>query len=154
MANVSAPDNVPNYYYYQPFLFEFPQQLGKYPAGTLLLVGNLHDGNDTDFYSWRSVDHGKKWSNIGLWQTGYAKPYGAPKGTSGGIWEPFLFLDNQNNIVAVFSEEREYENHFQKLVHLISEDGVTPGVVMGVIPLMTWPALTRHPGPEWLQSPR
>ncbi|KAJ6125102.1 hypothetical protein N7471_012419 [Penicillium samsonianum] len=27
--------------FYQPFLFEFPQQLGKYPEGTLLLVSNL-----------------------------------------------------------------------------------------------------------------
>lgn len=28
-------------YFYQPFLFEFPQKLGKYPAGTILLVGTL-----------------------------------------------------------------------------------------------------------------
>ncbi|OQD75679.1 hypothetical protein PENDEC_c006G00231 [Penicillium decumbens] len=121
LTTVSAPDGVPNTFFYQPFLFEFPQQLGKYPEGTLLLVGNLHDQNVTDFFSWRSTDHGKTWDPIGIWQTGYAQPYGA--NVSGGVWEPFLFLDNQDRLVAVFSDERDYENHSQMLVHVVSEDG-------------------------------
>ncbi|KAF7175521.1 hypothetical protein CNMCM7691_008622 [Aspergillus felis] len=122
LAKVSAPDGLPNFFYYQPFLFEFPQQLGKYPAGTLLLVGNLHDGNRTYFYSWRSADHGKKWDNIGVWQRGHTITE-KPGNPSAGIWEPFLYLDSQDNIVAVFSDERDYEKHSQKLVHLVSRDG-------------------------------
>ncbi|KAJ5224942.1 hypothetical protein N7468_006167 [Penicillium chermesinum] len=122
LATVTAPDDVPNLFFFQPFLFEFPQQLGKYPEGTLLLVGNLHDGNKTYFYSWRSADHGETWDDIGIWQKGHAIT-GAPGNPSAGIWEPFLFLDNQNDIVAVFSDERECETHSQQLVHLVSTDG-------------------------------
>ncbi|KAL2869143.1 sialidase family protein [Aspergillus lucknowensis] len=57
-------------FFYQPFLFEFPQQLGKYSEGTLLLVGNLCDGRITDFFACRSTDHGKTWDSVGKWQNG------------------------------------------------------------------------------------
>ena len=45
---------------YQPFLFEFPSALGAYPAGTLLLVGNVlpPDSSVTHFEEWRSADQG------------------------------------------------------------------------------------------------
>jgi hypothetical protein len=121
IATVGAPDGVPNLYFYQPFLFEFPQALGNYPAGTLLLVGNLFDGHNTSFFSWRSTDQGKKWDPIGIWQTSQT-PAPNTKLRS-GIWEPFLFLDSQSRLVAVFSDERQYLNHSQMLVHVISEDG-------------------------------
>lgn len=121
IANVTAPDGVPNLFFYQPFLFEFPQTLGNYPAGTLLLVGNLCDGRNTSFFSWRSTDQGKTWGPIGIWQTSQTP---APNTTiSSGIWEPFLFLDSQSRLVAVFSDERQYSKHSQMLVHVISEDG-------------------------------
>lgn len=102
--------------FWQPFLFEFPQQLGKYPEGTLLLVGNLVNNTNTEFFSWRSSDHGQTWDPVGGWQ------WGGSTGVN-GIWEPFLFLDSQNNIVAVFSDERDGLNHSQMLVHLVSKDG-------------------------------
>jgi hypothetical protein len=120
LTTVTAPGDLPTQFYYQPFLFEFPQQLGKYAEGTILLVGNLQDINATDFYSWRSSDHGKTWDPVGVWQKGWAP--GGPN-TSHGIWEPFLFLDNHSNLVAVFSDERENEVHSQKLVQVVSKDG-------------------------------
>ncbi|KAJ5087247.1 hypothetical protein N7456_010863 [Penicillium angulare] len=124
VTTIYAPEGVPSTYFYQPFFFEFPQQLGDYPAGTILLVGNLHDSNVTNFFSWRSSDHGKTWDPIGIWQTGYANvPNGAGGTVTSGIWEPFLFLDSQNRLVAVFSDERDWKNYSQMLVHVISEDG-------------------------------
>ncbi|KIH87307.1 hypothetical protein SPBR_04877 [Sporothrix brasiliensis 5110] len=105
--------------FWQPFLFEFPVALGKYAAGTLLLVGNLvpQDKSTTNFYTWRSTDHGTTWKAVGHrpWQTG-----GPP---SAGIWEPFLYLDKHNRLVAVFSDERQNTAHSQMLVHVVSTDG-------------------------------
>src|SRR5579875_2670971 len=102
---------------WQPILFEFPQQLGSYPAGTILLVGNTvpADGSYTDFQQWRSLDHGKTWQSEGTVQMG---------GTFGkGIWEPFLFLDAQHQLVMEFSDERDSPVHSQMLSQMISNDG-------------------------------
>lgn len=38
LTTVVASGDAPMTHYYQPFLFEFPQQLGKYAEGTILLV--------------------------------------------------------------------------------------------------------------------
>ncbi|KAJ5114170.1 hypothetical protein N7456_002704 [Penicillium angulare] len=119
LKKVVASDNQAPHYY-QPFLFEFPQQLGKYAEGTILLVGNLVNDTVSAFYSWRSTDHGQTWDEIGLWQQGWP---GSNVNISHGIWEPFLFLDSQSNIVAVFSDERENANKSQKLVQVVSKDG-------------------------------
>lgn len=103
--------------FWQPFLFEYPRPLGKYPAGTLLLVGNLvpTDKSFTQFFTWRSTDHGKTWDAVGPWQTGGT--------TTAGIWEPFLYLDGRGKLVAVFSDERNATTHSQMLVHVVSDDG-------------------------------
>jgi Domain of Unknown Function (DUF1080) len=102
---------------YQPFLFEFPQTLGAYPAGTLLLVGNVlpPDGSSTNFEEWRSTDHGATWTYVETFQTG---------GTAGaGIWEPFLGLDSFGNLLCYFSDERQNSTYSQKLAHIVSTDG-------------------------------
>ena len=113
---------------WQPILFEFPQQLGSYPAGTILLVGNTvpADGSYTDFQQWRSLDHGKTWQAEGTVQMG---------GTFGkGIWEPFLFLDAQGQLVMEFSDERDSPAHSQMLDQMISNDGgKTWGAVTHVV---------------------
>ncbi|TPX10403.1 uncharacterized protein E0L32_008622 [Thyridium curvatum] len=103
--------------FWQPFFFEFPKNLGNYPEGTLLLVGNLVPFNKTftEFFTWRSGDHGRTWESVGSWQHGGT--------TTAGIWEPFLYLDSQDRLVAAFSDEREAASHSQMLVHVISEDG-------------------------------
>ena len=125
-------------HFWQPFLFEFPNRIGKYPEGTLLLVGNLVPTNTsfTEFYTWRSMDHGETWKPVGPWQSG---------GTTGaGIWEPFLYLDSQGKLVAVFSDERDAESHSQMLVHVVSNDG---GDTWGeVVQDVASPAQTDRPG--------
>ncbi|OGE57141.1 hypothetical protein PENARI_c002G06669 [Penicillium arizonense] len=101
----------------QPFFFEFPRQMGKYPEGTLLLVGNLlpSNGSTTNFFAWRSEDHGETWDAVGEWQ------HGGP--SRSGIWEPFLYMDKKGRLVEVFSEERQNRMHSQMLVNVVSEDG-------------------------------
>ncbi|KAJ5454191.1 uncharacterized protein N7458_005147 [Penicillium daleae] len=101
----------------QPFFFEFPRKMGKYPEGTLLLVGNLlpSNGSTTNFFAWRSEDHGATWDAVGEWQ------HGGP--SHSGIWEPFLYIDGKGRLVAVFSDERQHKAHSQMLVNIISEDG-------------------------------
>lgn len=119
LSTVTDPQTGPGHpspYFFQPFLFEYPQQLGKYPEGTLLLVGNLFNNTNSEFFSWRSADHGQTWDPVGPWQHGGTT-------NASGIWEPFLFLDSQSRLVAVFSDERDGLNHSQMLVHVVSEDG-------------------------------
>ena len=129
LSNVTDPQIGPGHpaaHFWQPFFFEFPHQIGQYPEGTILLVGNLVPANSTftQFYSWRSMDHGATWNPVGPWQDG---------GPSlSGIWEPFLYLDNNGDLIAIFSDERDGENHSQKLVHVSSTDGGdTWGEVVG-----------------------
>ncbi|GAB3433745.1 sialidase family protein [Flindersiella endophytica] len=102
---------------WQPYLFEFPRPLGAYPAGTLLLMGNLvpADGSYTQFFGWRSTDHGVTWTPVGETQLG---------GTFGrGIWEPFLTLDARGRLLMYFSDERDAPAHSQMIVHTVSTDG-------------------------------
>lgn len=103
---------------YQPFLFEYPQQLGNYPAGTLLLVGATLPANraGVSFREWRSSDHGATWSSVGVVQT-------SPGADGDGIWEPFVGLDNAGNMVMYFSDERQNATYSQFLGHMISTDG-------------------------------
>lgn len=103
-------------YFWQPFLFEFPQRLGNYSEGTLLLVGNLFNDTNTEFFSWRSKDYGRTWDPVGGWQ------YGGTTNAS-GIWEPFLYVDSRGRVVAIFSDERDGLNHSQMLVHVVSNNG-------------------------------
>ena len=102
---------------WQPFLFEFPQALGSYPAGTLLLVGNIAPANNasTTFVEWRSTDGGTTWTYVSAFQTG--------GGEGTGIWEPFLGLDSGGHLNCYFSDERQSGTYSQKLVHIVSTDG-------------------------------
>lgn len=103
---------------YQPFLFEYPRQLGKYPAGTLLLVGATLPANRSgvSFREWRSFDDGVTWNYAGVIQS-------SPAADGGGIWEPFVSLDSSGNMVMYFSDERQHATYSQFLGHIISTDG-------------------------------
>ncbi len=105
---------------YQPMLFELPQQVGDYPAGTLLLTANMigSDGS-TNFQLWRSSDHGVTWSYVTMYQ--YAA--NEPVGDGPGIWEPFLTLDGDGNLVSFFADERQRGTFSQFVGHVVSNDG-------------------------------
>lgn len=104
---------------FQPFLFELPRALGRYPAGTLLLAGNAcpAEANATHFQLWRSRDQGAHWAYVSTFQTGGG---GAP---GRGIWEPFLTLNRRGDLICYFSDERQWATHSQFLGHIVSTDG-------------------------------
>jgi 3-keto-disaccharide hydrolase len=102
---------------WQPFLFEFPRQLGAYPAGTIMLLGNTvpADASYTEFQEWLSFDHGRTWESTGAIQAG---------GTFGdGIWEPSLHLDTEGQLVMDFSDERDNAAHSQMISQMVSDNG-------------------------------
>lgn len=104
---------------FQPFLFEFPVQLGSYPAGTLLLVANsIENSTHENFMSWRSTDYGATWTYVNTFETGYS---GATPST--GVWEPFLYVDAKGRLVCVFSDERQAPARSQFVGEVISTNG-------------------------------
>lgn len=107
---------------WQPFIYEFPTALGDYPAGTLIMVGNMSpQRSHTDFVLWRSTDHGHTWEFESLLQSG-GPSRGAEYGGT-GIWEPFITLDGEGQLAMYFSDERREQDHAQVLVHMVSPDG-------------------------------
>ncbi|CAI7667496.1 unnamed protein product [Penicillium pancosmium] len=105
LTTITDPQSGPGHpctRFWQPFLFEFPRRLGQYPEGTVILVGVLvaSDLSFVSFNLWRSLDHGQTWSPGQEWQRSGS--------FTNGIWEPFLYLDSGNRLVALFSDERSY----------------------------------------------
>ena len=116
-------DGHPSDRFWQPFLFELPTTMGRYPAGTLLLVGNVDSSatDRSDFLLWRSTDHGAHWSFQSVVQSG-GSTSGAPHGGN-GIWEPFLTVDGAGRLAMFFSDERKEPEYAQQIVHMVSADG-------------------------------
>lgn len=125
IANVGDPltdANHPAESMWQPFIYEFPTTLGDYPAGTLIMAGNMApERSHTDFVLWRSDDHGHTWEFETLLQTGGPSDGAEYGGT--GIWEPFITLDGEGRLAMYFSDERQEQERAQILVHMVSEDG-------------------------------
>ncbi|MBD8467349.1 MULTISPECIES: hypothetical protein [Plantibacter] len=104
-------------YTYQPALFEFPQAVGAYPAGTLMLWGVTLPGDrsTTTMRQWRSADHGVTWSQEEIVQFAV--------GDDGeGLWEPEVELIG-GKLVLYFSDERQRATWSQYLGHIVSNDG-------------------------------
>ncbi len=101
-------------------LFEMPQQLGSYPAGTLLLAATTGSGQAIKV--WRSQDDGHNWvfhSNCAV----------GGQGDGLGLWEPEFTVDSSGNLVCYFSDERSQGNSYNQLLgHVVSTDG---GVTWG-----------------------
>lgn len=74
---------------YQPFLYELPVAIGRYPKGTILCAGNSipTDLSKTKIDIYASVDEGESWSFVSsVASGGVAKP---ENGLT-PVWEPFL----------------------------------------------------------------
>lgn len=126
LTTVSDPltgANHPSDQLWQPFLYEFPTQIGRFPAGTLVLLGNMAPSTKdaTNFVFWRSTDHGASWSYEHTLQSGGGS-VGAPHGGS-GVWEPFVTMNGRGQLVMFFSDERTEPGHAQILAHVVSNDG-------------------------------
>ena len=103
---------------YQPTLFELPTEVGPWPAGTVLAAGNsipiLDDPEDvpegeigelgeTSIDLYASTDEGESWEFVSTVVTGgRAIPYDEYS----PVWEPELALDDDDNLVCYFADER------------------------------------------------
>ena len=111
----------PSSTFYQPFLYELPQQVGAYPAGTLLLTANvIGTDNSTNFELWRSADRGATWTYVSMYQYARNADVG---GDDPGIWEPFLTVNGDGKLAMFFADERQRSLHSQFVGHIVSNDG-------------------------------
>jgi hypothetical protein len=128
ISYVADTRHSPPWQMYFPSLFEFPQALGPYPAGTLLLgvnsmspdITNTSGSIDLDVYL--STDGGVMWSYLSTCDSQPAYTLGH------GIWEPYFQVDAHGRLVCFFSDERpsntaRYAWATQLIVHRISTDG-------------------------------
>lgn len=104
---------------YQPFLYELPARVGKYPAGTILLGTNSipTDLNYTKIDVYASTDKGYTWHFVSHVASGGAA---IPNNGVPAIWEPFL-LYYKGKIILYYSDQRD-PLYGQKLVHQTSSD--------------------------------
>lgn len=109
---------------YQPHLFELPQQVNEFPAGTIFCTGSSipEDMSSTELLVYFSTDGGKSWEFLSSIVKGGRAIY--PNEGETPVWEPFLGLDSSGRMVAYYSDERFYDDGYsQLLAHMISEDG-------------------------------
>ena len=112
----------------QPMLYELPQAVGGYPAGTLLLAGNLvpDDQSSSRIVIYSSTDQGSTWNYLSTVDTGGPFEYdNSADSTTTTIWEPFLYVDDYGHLICAYSDERQKDNGaLQTLSLRYSSDGV------------------------------
>ncbi|WP_301002458.1 RICIN domain-containing protein [Capsulimonas corticalis] len=116
LANVFDPQGSDTIW--QPALFEMPQQMGNYPAGTLVLVFDaVEPGNPnlSELKLFHSTDHGASWT--------YSNTFEVGRNDQHGVWEPALVMDGLGRLVCYFSDERQAPNYSQFLNAIPSTDG-------------------------------
>jgi len=125
---------------YQPFLYELPTKVGKYPAGTVLLATNSipTDLNYTKIDIYASLDKGYTWNFVSHVASGGAA---IPDNGIPAIWEPFLMY-YEGNIITYYSDQRD-PLHGQKLVHQTSKDLLTWDAPVDDV---AYPTYTDRPG--------
>ena len=116
----------------QPCLYELPVKMGEFPAGTVMACGGGVSSADPAKRSLDvavSKDGGKSWSHLSTIATGGVGRYD-PWDRAGllrdqsPIFEPYLFADAQNRLVAYFSDERDKKSGYSQLLdHVVSTDG-------------------------------
>jgi len=116
IANVFDPQGSDTIW--QPALFEMPQQMGGYPAGTLVLVFVAIEGgnpNLSEFKLFHSTNHGASWT--------YSNTFEIGRNDQHGVWEPNLAMDGLGRLVCYFSDERQAPNYSQFINAIPSTDG-------------------------------
>jgi hypothetical protein len=114
----------------QPSLYELPQQVGEFPAGTILAAGmaSERDPGTTRLDLFASRDGAMTWEFVSTIVEGGRGIYDAAQRAGDSretpVWEPYLYLDAEGRLVAYYSDERFKDDNFnQLLAHRISEDG-------------------------------
>lgn len=107
---------------YQPQLYELPHQVGDFPAGTILLAGNAIPENNatTELTLYKSSDGARTWEFVSSIEKGGR----ASTRNESPIWEPYLYLDKDNNLIVYYSDEKNKAiGYNQLLCHKVSTDG-------------------------------
>mgnify|MGYP000111876675 FL=1 len=108
---------------YQPVLFELPEAVGPWSAGTVIAAGNSlpEDRSQTSIDVYASEDGGRTWSYLSTLAEGGRAVPGAGETP---VWEPEFALDADGNLVCYFADERHREDGYDQLVgHRVSRDG-------------------------------
>ncbi|GMX66813.1 hypothetical protein Elgi_60850 [Paenibacillus elgii] len=97
-------------------LYVLPQQVGGYPAGTLLFASTDWDpGTMYTIHIWRSTDNGASWQLHGNL---------AAQGGAGThhTWEPEFAVSSDGRLICYYSDERQ-AGYNQAIAREISNDG-------------------------------
>ncbi|KAJ8076107.1 hypothetical protein PM082_022092 [Marasmius tenuissimus] len=113
---------------YQPFLFELPEKIGNFAAGTLLAAGNSipADLSQTRIEVYASTDKGRSWRFVSHVASGGRA---IPNNGETPVWEPFMLV-YKGQLVIYYSDQRDTANHGQKLSHQVTSDLVNWGPVV------------------------
>ncbi|KXJ86070.1 family 93 glycoside hydrolase [Microdochium bolleyi] len=140
---------------YQPTLYELPQAIGNYPAGTILLAGNSipTDLSKTKIDVYASRDQGRTWTfTSSVASGGEARPNNGLT----PVWEPFLMVYN-NQLVCYYADQRD-PKHGQKLSHQTTSNLVSWGPVVNDVADANYearpgmPAVVRLPNAQYLYA--
>ncbi|GAA5434576.1 sialidase family protein [Haloarcula japonica] len=122
---------------YQPTLFELPQSVGPWSAGTVLAAGNaipildapeevpegaIGELGETSIDLYASTDGGESWEYVSTVVTGGTA---VPHEGNNPVWEPELGLDADGNLVCYFADERmgTDDDYNQLVAYKASDDG-------------------------------
>jgi len=112
---------------YQPHLFEVPQDTGCLKQGDLLCAGSqIPERMDkTTLQLYRSRDLGATWEYLSTIVSGGPAATDNPDRTvERPVWEPYLYLDRNGDLVVYYSDERFLDRGYnQLLAHQVSKDG-------------------------------
>ncbi len=111
---------------YQSYIYELPEAVGEYPAGTLVFGGCTRTDKTTKMVFYISTDAGKNWTTVCNVDEGYGFNDGG--WSSDGIWEPVFMYEN-GRLYCFYSDERDngtgadhIGGHNQKLVYKYTTD--------------------------------
>ncbi|CAH0021425.1 unnamed protein product [Clonostachys rhizophaga] len=102
---------------YQPFLYQLPQAIGDFPAGTILCAGNSlpSDLKHTKIDVYASRDQGFTWEFVSSVASGGE---GRPVNGLTPVWEPFI-LTYKNQLILYYADQRD-PAYGQKLSHQVT----------------------------------
>ena len=106
------------YAYFNPCLYELPEQIGDMPKGTLLLAGCSVDKGQTRKSAislYKSTNGGKSWKQISVCDTGKAPDF--------GVWEPYLITDGNGKLYCFYTSAA-VDGYGSAVVYRTTENGV------------------------------
>ena len=115
----------------QPALYELPQKMGEFPAGTIMAAGMgapVEGATTRKLELSVSSDGGRTWKALSTISEGGVGRYDpvnrAGLSIQSPVWEPYLYADAQGRLVAYISNEgHKAEGYSQLLEHKVSNDG-------------------------------